>query len=230
MTNEMKRYSRTLNLQMFAEPDPEPPLDPQDEPKPEPEKTFTQTELDEIVSKRIERERKKYVDYDELKTKLDEFQSAEDERKRGEMTEIERLMSDLANEQSAKQTLESEYAALRESVKNTHIRNTFEKAAASANIEYVDDAWKLASESGIDVSVGKDGKTVDGIDALVTWLVTNKSYLVAKAPNKPKQIGGPPPDTQDTVRTLEAQLEDAKKKKDFSKVIEISNKIKGIFN
>lgn len=51
----------------------------------DPSKTFTQEELDEIVKKRLERERgksaEKYGDYDNVKAKLAEYEKAEEERK-----------------------------------------------------------------------------------------------------------------------------------------------------
>jgi len=226
MNNESKRLKYTLNLQLFAEGDPEPtPQDPPADPTPEPAKTFTQAELDDIVAKRLDRERKKYGDYDDLKTKLTELQAAEDERKRGELTEIERYKADLEKEQTSKQTLESELSTLRESVKQERIRNAFITAATAANIAYVDDAWSLADRSG--VSVGDDGNVV-GIDAVIASLVESKPFLVATNTTKPKTIGDPPPTIDEKARTLEAQLEDAKKRKDFSKVVELSNKLKGL--
>ncbi|MBR2758926.1 MAG: hypothetical protein IKD52_12845, partial [Exiguobacterium sp.] len=155
MTNETKRFTRTLNLQLFAEGGPEPiPQGTPEEPTPELEKTFTQTELDDIVTKRLERERKKFGDYEELKTKLSEYEKEREEKQRADMTEIERFKADLEKEQAAKQTLETELTTLRESVKQERIRNAFITAAQEANIAYIDDAWALADKSVI--SVGDD--------------------------------------------------------------------------
>ncbi|MCY9760419.1 hypothetical protein M5X06_12900 [Paenibacillus alvei] len=227
MTNESKRLKYTLNLQLFAEGDPEPttqdpPVDPQPEPK---TVTMTQEELDALIGREKARAKKPFADYDDLKSKLTELQAAEDERKRGELTEIERYKADLEKEQMSKQTLESELTTLRESIKQERIRNAFITAATSANIAYIDDAWSLADRSG--VSVGDAGNVV-GIDAVITSLVESKPFLVAQNPTKPKTIGDPPPSVDEKTRTLEAQLEDAKKRKDFSKVVELSNKLKGL--
>lgn len=225
MTYETKRFSYPMNLQLFAEGEPEQtPQDPPAEPTPQPEKTFTQAELDDIVAKRLERERKKYGDYDDLKTKLAEYEREREEKQRAEMTEIERFKADLEKEQAAKQSLESELTTLRESVKQERIRNAFITAAQAANIAYLDDAWALADRSG--VSVGDDG-SVAGIDAVIASIVETKPFLVAQNPTKPKTIGDPTPSVEEKTRTLEAQLEDAKKRKDFSKVVELSNKLKG---
>ncbi|WP_433943616.1 capsid assembly scaffolding protein Gp46 family protein [Paenibacillus sp. SN-8-1] len=51
-----QRFRLPLNLQLFAEGDPDPT------PNPEPDKTFTQADLDRIVTERLARERKKFED------------------------------------------------------------------------------------------------------------------------------------------------------------------------
>lgn len=120
------------------------------------EKTFTQAELDEIIAKRLERETKKYADYAQLKDAAEKAQTYSQELEQ-------------ANERANKAILERE----------------FFKAATSANIEYVDDALKLADLSGV---VFKDGK-VEGVADAVAALVENKPFLV-KA-KEPKTIGKP---------------------------------------
>lgn len=45
---------------------------------PEPPQTFTQEDVDRIVRERVQRERAKYADYDELKTKASEAKTAEE--------------------------------------------------------------------------------------------------------------------------------------------------------
>ncbi|WP_018755194.1 hypothetical protein [Paenibacillus terrigena] len=203
MNNETNRFRHKLNLQLFAE-DPTPTDDPQDPPADptDPPKTFTQAELDDVVTKRLERERKKYVDYDDLKTKLAELEAAEDERKRGELSEVERVKADLERESGAKQTLESELTSLRESVKQERIRNAFTSAATAAKIAYIDDAWSLADKTGI--NVGDDG-SVTGVDDVIKSLVETKPFLVEQKPTQPRTIGGPtdnPPPAQKTAEQL----------------------------
>lgn len=59
------------------------------------EKTFTEADLNKIIKERLDRERKKYSDYDELKAakaKLDEFEKAklsDEERALKKLTELE---------------------------------------------------------------------------------------------------------------------------------------------
>ena len=55
-------------------------------PAQEPEKTFTQSELNAILTDRLSRERGKYSDYEELKSKAAQFDAAEEARK----TELEK--------------------------------------------------------------------------------------------------------------------------------------------
>jgi len=213
MNNETNRFRHKLNLQLFAE-DPAPTDDPQNPPAEptDPPKTFTQAELDDVIAKRIERERKKYGDYDDIKAKLAELQSAEDERKRGELTEVERIKADLERESGAKQTLESELSSLRESVKQERIRNAFISAATTAKIAYIDDAWALADKAGI--SVGDDGN-VTGVDDVIKALVESKPFLVELKPTQPRTIGGatdnPPPAQKTAEQLLKEAAEKAKK-------------------
>lgn len=56
------------------------------------DKTFTQADLDKLVKDRLERERKKYADYEDLKAKAERLSELE---KQG-MTEAERLKAELA--------------------------------------------------------------------------------------------------------------------------------------
>jgi hypothetical protein len=58
------------------------------------ERTFTQAELDQILTARLSREREKYVDYDAIKSELET-------RKTAEMSEVERLQKQLDDERKA---------------------------------------------------------------------------------------------------------------------------------
>ena len=84
------------------------------------EKTFTQAELDAIISDRLKREREKYGDYDSLKekaTRLDEIEEAS-------KTELQK-----ATERAEK--LESELTQLK---KAEEIRQIREKVASSTGV------------------------------------------------------------------------------------------------
>lgn len=59
----------------------------------QPERTFTQAEMNAIISDRLSRERSKYADYDDLKAKAQQFDAAQEAGK----TELQK-----ANEKAAK--------------------------------------------------------------------------------------------------------------------------------
>jgi hypothetical protein len=79
----------------------------QQESKEEIEKTFTQTELDKIVTDRLKREHAKYADYEELKKKAAEFDTLQDNSK----TDIEKLTEQITALQT--QIAEKDAAAAR---------------------------------------------------------------------------------------------------------------------
>lgn len=81
--------TKLFNLQLFADPNSN---DGNGNPAPEakPEKSFTQAELDQIVKDRLERERRKYADYNDLKASREELQKIKD----GERTELEKLQAE----------------------------------------------------------------------------------------------------------------------------------------
>lgn len=215
--NKTKKFRLPLNLQLFAGGD-----DPTPNPEPNPEPTFTQAELEAKIAERLVRERKKYADYDDLKTKVTEMEAAESERQKAAMTESERQAAELT---AAKKAAEDAETARQTSLKSANERLTraeFKIAAAAANIrpDAIDDAYLLADKSG--VAVADDG-SVTGVAEAIAAIVASKPFLIAET--TPKPIGGPNNPKPDERKSLEAQLEDAKKRKDFSKVIELSNKL-----
>jgi len=184
----------TLNLQYFAEgseqeapetnPDGQSPTETKVESPESPEKTFTQTQLDELIAKRIERERKKFADYDDLKSKLSEYESKAEEQRQSELTDLQK-----AQEQAQQfETQLSELTVQLETERNTSrqqaIKNEFIKVASSANIIDIGAAMALSDLSAVEI--GEDGK-VNGVDVVIKTLVENKPYLVAK--KQPQAIG-----------------------------------------
>lgn len=228
--NELLR----LDLQFFAdepveqiEPT-EPPAEPIDPPA-EP-KTFTQEELDKIVTDRIAREKKKldkFADYEDLKSKAAEYEKQLEEKRLADLTEQERLQEIAKKHEEEKQTLSQQLAKMQAKTREQAIVNAFIKAAPGVNIpaDRIDAALKLADISA--VNVGEDG-AVEGLGDVMSTLVEQYSFLVGK--NTPKQIGEPSNGGthNEEAKTLEAQLAEAKKAKNFAKVIEISNKIAGL--
>lgn len=219
MENEIKRSRYPLNLQLFAEGDPDP--------DPTPDKTFTQAELDLIVADRLARERKKaekFADYDELKTKLTALEQAEAERAKADLTEAERLTADLEAARIKAQEAEERGAAAITTANKRLINAEFKALAREMNVPAgrLAAALKLADLSS--ASVDNEGNTV-GVKEAVEALIAAEPYLVAETKAKPIGGGGGGNPDEDERKTLEAQLSEARKAKDFSKVIEISNKL-----
>ena len=84
------------------------------------ERTFTQSELDAIVTERLKRERAKFQDYDSFKQKAEQFDKLEEANK----TELQK-----ATEKAT--ALEAELTALK---KNEEIRTLREKVAKESGI------------------------------------------------------------------------------------------------
>lgn len=196
-----------LNLQYFAVE--EPSVEPT-EPV-EPTKTFTQAELDEIVTKRLERERKKFdkfADYDDLKAKASEYEQKLEEKRLAELSEQERLQEIAKKHEEEKQSLAQQLADLQAQNEREKITNEFIKAAPGVNIptDRIDAALKLADLSA--VKVGDNG--VEGLDEVLNTLVDSYKFLAeVKKPQQP--IGDPSNDGagKDNTKTAEQQLKEA---------------------
>lgn len=224
-----------FNLQFFAE---EPETDVSEQPTPAeaektPEadntpKTFTQEELDKIVADRIARERKKlekFSDYDDLKTKAEQYERELEEKRLAELSEKERAEEIAKKYEEERNALSQQLEELSAKVHREKVTNAFIKAAPSVNIpsDRIDAALKLADLSAVKVEENE----VVGLDDVLKSLVDQYSFLADV--KTPKPVGSPTNNgnpSNDEVKTLETQLDEAKKKKDFMRVIEISNKLK----
>jgi hypothetical protein len=176
---------------------------PKDEPK-----TFTQEDIDKVVAERLTRERKKYTDYDELKTKVSEYEKKSEERRVADLSEKEKAEELTKKAQEERDALTKELEQAKSAVKSEKIRTAFITSAQKNGVEYLDDAYKLADLSSIEVT--EDG-SVAGIDDVVKALVEAKPFLAAKA--KPTQIGRATNDNHDqSDKTGEQLLADARDK------------------
>ncbi|SER87458.1 hypothetical protein [Psychrobacillus sp. OK032] len=178
----------TLNLQYFSEEPPaeptEPvaPVEPQEPTEPPTEKLLTQAEFEEALKKRLERERKKYEGFDELKTKASEYEALLEEKRLAELSEKERAEALAKKFEEEKNELTAQLEAIRKQAESEKIRNEFNKVATGANVAYLDDAIALADLSA--VTIDEDGKVV-GMDDVVKALVDNKPFLVGKKAQQP---------------------------------------------
>jgi hypothetical protein len=148
------------------------------------DKTFTQAELDDIVAKRLERERKKFdkfADYDDLKTKASEYEKKLEEQRLAELSEKERAEEVAKKFEEERNQYAKQLEELNARIEREKKHTAFIKAATSANIAYIDDAIKLADLSA--VTIDEEGNVV-GVEDVVKSLVEHKPFLVAKKQTK----------------------------------------------
>lgn len=84
------------------------------------EKTFTQDELNKILGERLDRERAKYADFDELKKKAEQFDEIQEQSK-----------SELQKAQERAQALQSELDSIKE---REAVRTVREAVAKETNV------------------------------------------------------------------------------------------------
>ncbi|PFF14680.1 scaffolding protein [Bacillus cereus] len=208
------KFPLRLDLQFFSDggsPEDDPdnnPGDPTNLPK-------SQEELDELVKKRLERERKKsaekYGDYDDVKAKLAEYEKAEEERKKQEMTEIERLQAE--KEEADKKALEASEAAQQAQEKaNARILNTEIKSIART-LDANDPGDVLALLDKSSIKLDEDGN-YQGVEEAVNALKESKPWMFKKVVGA-DAAGGANPGTNpraNEILALEKELEEAKTK------------------
>ncbi len=208
------KFPLRLDLQFFSDggsPEDNPdnnPGDPTNLPK-------SQEELDELVKKRLERERKKaaekYGDYDDVKAKLAEYEKGEEERKKQEMTEIERLQAE--KEEADKKAIEASEAAQKAQEKaNTRILNTEIKSMARA-LDANDPGDVLALLDKSTIQLDENGN-YQGVEEAVTALKESKPWMFKKVVGA-DAAGGANPGTNpraNEILALEKELEEAKTK------------------
>lgn len=188
--NKLFNAPLTLDLQFFAEGDTEPtpetnpngevPAEPKvetSETPPQAEKTYTQAQIDEMITKRVERERKKFADYEELKTKASEYDAKLEAQRQADMTETQKAQEQAKKFEEQYKELAAQLEAERTKAQQDKIRFEFTKVASSANIIDIDAAIALSDLSA--VTIDEDGKVV-GVDDVINALVENKPYLVAQ--------------------------------------------------
>lgn len=159
--------------------------EPENKPKENEEvKTFTQEEIDKIIAERIARERKKYADYEELKAKAVEYEKKLEEQRLAELSEKERAEEIAKKYEEERNQYAKQVEELQNAIREEKIRNAFITKAQSVGIAYIDDAYKLADFSKVEV--GEDG-SINGIDDVVKTLVESKPFLLTQS--KPKPIG-----------------------------------------
>ncbi|WP_270813819.1 hypothetical protein [Exiguobacterium sp. CinTr1] len=171
---------------------------------PAPPKTFTQEELDSILKDRLDRERKKYADYDDKAAKLAELEKAEEERRLASLGEVERAQEEIAKKAQEAEELRQRLAAIEGEREEERKLAAFRSLASSAeyglSADRIEAAIKLADMSQLQ-------KTDAGYDAndVMKTLVDKYPFLTAQAAAQP--IGKPLAQTQEVVADKRSLLE-----------------------
>lgn len=128
------------------------------------EKTFTQSELDQIISERLKREREKYTDYESLKEKAQRLDQIEEDAK-----------SELQKAQERAEKLQTELSELKHAEEVRSIRDKVAQATGVPSSLLTGDTEEACNEQAAGIlsfktssnyPTVKDGgeiqKTVDG--------------------------------------------------------------------
>lgn len=205
----MKNVKYPMNLQLFAEGDPnleptpqEPAADPQ------PTKTFTQEDVDRLVTDRLARERKKYGDYEDLKAELTKLKSVEEERQKAEMSATER--AEVERTKALERAAEAEKAkedAL-SAANQRLIKAEFRDVARELKLrpDALKSALKLVDLSAVEVD---DEGNVKGLEDAVKALIEDNPYMVEQPKKEPKTIGDPSGGDPKPEKTKEQRIAEA---------------------
>jgi len=128
------------------------------------ERTFTQDELNAIVSDRLRREKERYADYDDLKAAKARLDEIDQER----LTELEKV-------QKRADDAEKERDLARQRAQDTAIRAALAMEAAKAGALHPEDAFQLADLSS--VSIDDDGKVTGAAEAVAELVAGNRLVL-----------------------------------------------------
>jgi len=244
MKSKKNTFLLPLNLQFFSEEQPtEVPADPTPAEAPKTEEVPTPVQDEKTIPydrfKKVNDDLKSFKQtfeslglesVDSLKSLVDDYnqrKQQEDERKRAEMGELDLLKTDLQTITEAKTNAETELQKLQAKFRDQAIKNEFLLKASNVNIpsDRIDAALKLADLSSVKF---EDDKVV-GIDDVLAALVEQNSFLVAETKKPQREIGGPSNNSlNDEAKTLEAQIEEAKKNKEIFKVIQLTNQLNKI--
>jgi hypothetical protein len=116
-------------------------------------KTFTQADLDRVVRERLERERAKYADYDELKAKAEDADKTK--------SKLDKMAEQMDALTKRAETAEIETARHRVAEKLGLTAKEANRLRGKTYDELLSDGNELVDDLGIDVEARKKGKTGD---------------------------------------------------------------------
>jgi hypothetical protein len=137
-------------------------------------KSFSQEDVDRIVSQRVARETSKYGDYSELQARA----ARADELEASQGTETDKLRAKAERESEKRAASDAKAAQATERANTALMRASVVAAAAQANAADPQDVFTLLDKSAL--TVDEDGN-VDGVADAVTALLKAKPHLVRRA-------------------------------------------------
>lgn len=158
------------------------------------ERTFTQADVDRLITERLRRKDEQYADYDQLKEQAQEWQKIQDAKK----SEL-----DKANERL--ETLQGENAALAQRYNDALVRNAVTTKAAMMGFADPMDAYRMVTLENVQIDENGEAQ---GIDDLLKALSESKPYLLRQTTTG--QIGATNPGrgsgTQETREQRRARI------------------------
>jgi hypothetical protein len=137
-------------------------------------KTFTQADLDRIVSERLAREHKRFADYDDLKAKAEAAEAAEREREEANASDLDKAVK--AARKEVEDALRAEFAQER-------VADKIDALAGGKFADPEDARLRLASRVGEFV---KDGSVdTDAISKALDEVLEKHPHLAAKPEKTP---------------------------------------------
>lgn len=209
----IKMLTAAMRIPVIAgaddDPDPEPKKDP---------KTFSQDEVNDIVERRLAKDRKDRLTEDEIKDLQDRAKRA-DELEREKQSEEEKLQADLATAQQERDQAQADAEAARAASRIADIRSAVTSAAAANDFD-PEIAFALLTQRGFrvsdgdnnfEVTVADDGQ-VTGAEGAVKALAEQKGYVGST----PAGSGDGGARTSAPPKDLAQQIADAEGKGDMS--------------
>jgi predicted transcriptional regulator len=130
---------------------------------------FTQEQVDAIIADRLNRERAKFGDYDDIKSQLQKLKDEQQKKADEEKSELEKAQGEL-NE--TKGTL----ATLQQQLETTRYQRAIEREAVKLNFVDPTDAFALVDRGLVKIEEGK----VVGADEAIKKLAEAKPHLLTK--------------------------------------------------
>jgi hypothetical protein len=223
------KFLLKFDLQFFAGdlPPADPP--PGDPPPTDPPggKTFTQAELDEILAKRLKREKEKQAETDAKLKRLEEFEKAEEERKKAAMTEAEKLKAEKEEADKKAQEAADQAKKAQETANQRIINTEIRSIARSMNANDPNDVLALLDKSGIEMD---DEGNVKGVEDVVKALKEAKPWMFKVAIGADASGGGNPPSHPNVNELSAKEKELADLKTQATKNPRLMGKVTALYN